>query len=241
MKELREVALQHGLLLCGGHTEITDAVTRPVVVAQAAGTVPRTNLVDKRGMRGGNKILLTKGMAVEGTCIIAREFPQKLRRMGMSAREIEKCRRFLYDPGISILKEARIAARSGRVTAMHDVTEGGAATALEELSAAGGRRIRVFVDRIPVLKETRRICNFLKMNPLGLIGSGSLLICCERDHCEELMRSIREAGIAVTCIGEVLDKGAGIEAVDLKRGRPAELPRFEVDEIARLFETQPKA
>ena len=241
MKELREVALQHGLLLCGGHTEITDAVTRPVVVAQAAGTVPRTNLVDKRGMRGGNKILLTKGMAVEGTCIIAREFPQKLRRMGMSARQIEKCRRFLYDPGISILKEARIAARSGRVTAMHDVTEGGAATALEELSAAGGRRIRVFVDRIPVLKETRRICDFLEMNPLGLIGSGSLLICCERDHCEELMRSIREAGIAVTCIGEVLDKGAGIEAVDLKRGRPAELPRFEVDEIARLFETQPKA
>ena len=236
MNELRQAARQHGLLLCGGHTEITDAVTRPVVVAQAAGTVPRRNLVDKLGMRGGDKILLTKGMAVEGTCIIAREFPQKLRRMGMSAREIEKCRQFLNDPGISILKEARIATRSGRVTAMHDVTEGGAATALEELSAAGGRRIRVFVDRIPVLKETRRICGLLNMNPLGLIGSGSLLICCERDYCEELLRSIREAGVAATCIGEVLEKGAGIEAVDLKKGKAAELPHFEVDEIARLFE-----
>ena len=39
MIELRETALRQGLLLCGGHTEISDAVNRPVVVAQVAGTV----------------------------------------------------------------------------------------------------------------------------------------------------------------------------------------------------------
>ena len=47
------------------------------------------------------------------------------------------------------------------------------------------------------------------------------------------MAGIIKAGIDVTCIGEVMEKGAGIEAVS--RGKPAEWPKFEVDEIARLF------
>jgi hypothetical protein len=69
---------------------------------------------------------------------------------------------------------------------MHDVTEGGIATALEELSAAGGCRLRVDLDRIPVFPETRTICRLLGVHPLGLIGSGSLLICCRLKHAERL-------------------------------------------------------
>ena len=68
---------------------------------------------------------------------------------------------------------------------------------------------------------------------MGLIGSGSLLICCRSDITERLMVRIAEAGIGVTCIGEVLGAGRGIEA--LKEGRPADWPRFKVDEISRLF------
>ncbi len=116
---------------------------------------------------------------------------------------------------------------------MHDVTEGGLATALEELSAAGGHRIRVNMEAIPVYPETRRICRLLGIDPLGLIGSGSLLICCAADSCANVTDRIRGAGIEVACIGEVLDRGRGIDALD--GGRPAAWPRFEVDEITRLF------
>ena len=118
---------------------------------------------------------------------------------------------------------------------MHDVTEGGVATALEELSMAGAHRIRVYTGRIPVLKETREICRLLEIDPLGLIGSGSLLICCERESSEDLMRSIRSSAIDVACIGEVLGEGTGVEAFDHKSGSAVSWPHFEVDELARLF------
>ena len=234
--ELQEAALPLNLALCGGHTEITDAVLRPVIVGQVAGSIRRSRLIDKRQMRPGDRILLTKGIAVEGTCILAREYARQLISMGMSADEIDRCQNFLADPGISIIREARIAQEVGGVTALHDVTEGGIVTALEEMSAAGGHRVRVFSNRIPILAETRRICELLHADPLGVIGSGSLLIACRSDISQLLETRLVEQGIPTTLIGEVLESGSGIIAVD-SDGEPMPWPHFEVDEIARIVES----
>jgi hydrogenase expression/formation protein HypE len=234
IQELQRAAKEQGLILCGGHTEITDAVTRPVVAAQVAGTVSRGQLIHKRNMAEGDRILMTRRLAIEATSIIAREFPQRLRESGMSEAEIERCRGFLLDPGISVLREARIAAQSGAVSAMHDITEGGLATALRELSSAGGHRIRVYRDRIPVYEETEALCRMLGLNPLGLIGSGSLLIVCNASAAEGLLAALGAAGIDAVCVGEVLQGDTGVEAVDQK-GNEVTWPDFEVDEITRLF------
>jgi hydrogenase expression/formation protein HypE len=234
IQELRRAAKEQGLILCGGHTEITDAVTRPVVAAQVAGTVSRRQLIHKRNMAEGDRILMTRRLAIEATSIIAREFPQRLRESGMSEADIERCRGFLLDPGISVLREARIAAQSGTVSAMHDITEGGLATALRELSSAGGHRIRVYRDRIPVYRETEALCRMLGLNPLGLIGSGSLLIACNSSAAEGLMTALGTAGIDVVCVGEVLQGETGVEALD-QQGNRVTWPDFEVDEITRLF------
>jgi len=223
------------LILCGGHTEITDAATRPIIVGQVVGTVLRKGLIEKRNMKAGDCVLLTKGVGVEGTCVSAREFFGCLEALGVAADEISKCRRFLTDPGISIVEEARVAVRDGGVTAMHDVTEGGLATAVAELSAAGGHKIRVYMDRIPVLPETRKLCQLLELDPLGLIGSGSLLIACDRSACDRLVRSIQQAKIEAVCIGKVLEPGVGVEAVNEAQGAIVPWPHFEVDEITRLW------
>jgi hydrogenase maturation factor len=231
IEELKVFCGKWDITLCGGHTEITDAVTRPVVTGMMAGTVSRSRLIDKRNMAPGDRVLLTKGVAVEGTAIIAREFGDRLKSLGMKPSEIDSGRRFLAN--ISIITEARIAAASEAATAMHDVTEGGLATALEELSIAGGHRIRINMDTIPVYAQTAKICQLLDIDPLGLIGSGSLLICCRQAACEDLMSKIGKAGIDITCIGEVLAPGRGITAK--KNHQPAPWPQFETDEITRLF------
>ena len=101
------------------------------------------------------------------------------------------------------------------------------------MSIAGRHKIIVDINRIPIYPQTEKICSLLGINPLGLIGSGSLLICCSKDDSEDLMHQIRKAGIAVTSIGDVMGKGRGIEAV--RDTRRTEWPRFEVDEITRLF------
>jgi hydrogenase maturation factor len=231
INELKTFCRHWDITLCGGHTEITEAVTRPVVTGMMAGTVARHDLIDKRNMAPGDRVLLTKGVAVEGTAIIAREFGDRLRNLGIADSEIDSGRHFLAR--ISIITEARIAAESRTVSAMHDVTEGGLANAAEELSIAGGYRIKIDMDTIPVFEETRKICRLLGIDPLGLIGSGSLLICCRQTGCESLMSSIRRAGIDVTCIGEVQEEGPGITAV--KKAQPSLWPQFEVDEITRIL------
>jgi len=231
INELKEFCQRWHITLCGGHTEITDAVTRPVITGMMAGTVAKDNLIDKRKMAPGDRVLLTKGVAVEGTAIIAREFSDRLKRLGMADADIDRCRKFLAN--ISIISEAQIAAGFASTSAMHDVTEGGLATALEELSIAGNHRININRDSIPVFPETQQICHLLNINPLGLIGSGSLLICCRKEDCQQLKSRIRDAGIDVTCIGEVANKGQGIRAYI--SSHQTDWPHFEVDEITRLF------
>lgn len=230
MRDLQSACSACGLSLVGGHTEITDAVSRPVAVGTVAGVAQVSRLLDKRGMREGDLLLLTKGVAVEGTGLIAREFGSRLAKAGIPAAEVAECATFLER--IAILEEAAIAREFSGVSALHDVTEGGLATAVRELGAAGGRRLRVHMERIPVYPQTRRVCDALGLAPLGLIGSGSLLIACSPADTEELSKSILAAGIEVAEIGEVLELGDGVEA--LSYGVQVEWPTFERDEVARL-------
>ena len=235
VESLRRWCGRMGVTLCGGHTEITDAVTKPVVVGQMVGTAERSRLVDKRRIRSGDQILLTKALAVEGTAILAREFPRALENLGVPADEVSRCRQFLFSPGISVRDEAETALESGGVTALHDVTEGGVATALEELTHAGRHRIRVRSRQVPVFPETSRICRLLGIDPLGLIGSGSLLIVCRPDSHGRLQEALGDQGIQATWVGEVLGPGSGVEAVD-DDGEPLPWPHFETDELPRAIE-----
>ncbi|MFA4965642.1 MAG: HAD-IA family hydrolase [Thermoleophilia bacterium] len=235
---IADEAAEQGIAVVGGHTEVSDAVTRPVVSATLLGTVGRAGLRDKRAVLPGDVVILTKGLAVEGTALLAQELGERLRALGMSVAELEACARLL--DRVSVVPEARIARGYAGVRALHDVTEGGLATALRELAAAGGHAITVHRERIPVLPETARVCALLQAEPLGLIGSGSLLVCCRPDEAGPLLNALRIAGIDAAAIAEVGagDADGGTEVIALDRGRPAAWPEFTVDEAARLLAAQ---
>jgi hydrogenase maturation factor len=187
-------------------------------------------VIDKKRMREGDRLLLTKGLAIEGTGLIAREFGGRLTRAGIPAAVVTECADFL--DRISVLDDARIAVTFAGVSALHDVTEGGLATAVLELSAAGGCRLRVHMERIPVYPHTERLCEALGLDPLGLLGSGALLIACSPDDAGRLGEALKAAGIEATDIGEVVGAGQGVEA--LRNGIDVEWPEFDRDEMTRL-------
>lgn len=120
---------------------------------------------------------------------------------------------------------------------MHDVTEGGLATAVRELSEAAGREIHLRMERIPVLPETQALCDWLELDPLGLIGSGSLLIVADREDGEGILRRLEEAGISATQIGTMEGSlPAGDHSVVASHdGGPTTFPEFAADELARLY------
>ncbi|MFQ5879926.1 MAG: AIR synthase related protein, partial [Dehalococcoidia bacterium] len=116
--------------LVGGHTEVTYGLSRPMVVGAMLGEVAKDRLVQSSGAQPGDRLLLTKGIAIEGTAILARELSEPLRQRGVAPDLIQSAQRLIFEPGISVVPEALLAAAGGRVHAMHDPTEGGLATAV---------------------------------------------------------------------------------------------------------------
>lgn len=221
-----------GVVLCGGHTEITSDLNRPVVVGQMLGEVEKDRLVVPEGARPGDDILLTKGIAIEGTALIARERKDLGQRIG--PEQVSRFRKLLHDPGISVVREARAAKASADVHAMHDPTEGGLATGLHELAAAAGVGLVVEMEKIPILPETSLLCRTLGLDPLGLIASGALLIVVPQGESARVLEALKKEGIAAAVIGKIRERGEGVK---LRRGGQQEdLPFFERDEVARLFE-----
>ncbi len=231
--QLSSACHQLGVSFCGGHTEVTYGLDRPIVVGQMLGEVEKGKLITTSGAMVGDDIILTKGIAIEATSILAREMEDRLRGKYPSDL-IERCKGFLHDPGISVVREAEIAMESAQIHAMHDPTEGGLATGLHELARAASVGMIVYRERVPILPETSLLCQEFGLDPLGVIASGSLIIALAPQDSAKVVAKLREAGIAATVIGRVWEKEKGIKLeVD---GEIEDLKCFVRDEIARIFE-----
>ncbi|HXY08380.1 MAG TPA: AIR synthase family protein [Terriglobales bacterium] len=234
MADVRSTCEELGVALGGGHTEITQGLDRPILVGQMLGEVAPTRVVRKTRIAIGDQILLTQGMAIEGTAILAREKSEQLRGR-VDANVLERGTRFLVDPGISIVSSALAAADvGGAVHGMHDPTEGGLATGLFELVAPAGLGLRVIRERIPVFPETDSICRALSLNPLKLIASGALLIAVAPDKVDAVLTVIQTIRIPVAVIGEVRPSSENITI--MTNGNIEPLTPAARDEIARAFE-----
>jgi hydrogenase maturation factor len=223
-----------GVSVIGGHTEITAGLDRPILVGTMIGEMQREDLVTPAGAHPGDRILLTKGVPIEATAILAREFPERLQAR-LTLEEISRARDFLFEPGISIFPEARLAIGAGKVTAMHDPTEGGLAAALWELAEASQCSLLVDLEAVPVFPLSRRVCQACAIDPLASIASGALLLTVSEEDAISVRRAINSGGIPCAQIGEIQ---AGPVAVWKARPEGKELlARPDRDAIASLFDS----
>lgn len=219
--DLAAAARLAGVDVIGGHTEVTDAVTRPVTSTAVVARCPRQRRM--RGMRPGDALVMTKWAALEGTAIIAEDFPALAARL--TDRQLRAARALAEL--VSVVPEGRYAAAHG-AAAMHDVTEGGVLGACWEMAQLAGCGLVVDTARIRVLPETRALCAAAGLDPLRLIGSGSLLIACPDG--EAMAAGLCAQGVKAAVIGHA-DADAG--AVRTAEGEPIAPPG--ADELYRLF------
>ena len=238
MAQLTQACAEFDIALCGGHTEVTPAVTQPVVIGQMMGVTHKNALFTSADARVGDTLILTKGLGIEATAIIAREREAQLRGK-CDAQFLEQAKNYLTNPGISVLQDAQIAIATGGVHAMHDVTEGGVSTAAYELATAAGLGVVLYSDKLlgsPILYGdiTRMLCDMFALNPLGVISSGAMLIASESEKGETICQALDTAGINADIIGKFLPSEDGFWLEDATDTRQP-LPVFETDEIAKLF------
>jgi len=217
----------------GGHTEVTHGIARPIIMGTMIGEVAKDRLVTPRGSAPGDLVLLTKGVPIEATSLLAREFPGRLRG-ALTDAQIAEAANYLHKPGISITRDAHIAVQTGQVTAMHDPTEGGLAAALWELARASGHTLEVDTRRVIVPALSGRICDIFGLDPLSTIASGALLMTVKQDDAIRVASALEEDGIACSVIGRVLE-GEPQVWVD-KHTTPRLLDYPTRDEITRAYE-----
>ena len=184
--------------ILGGHTEFTDAVTRPITCTSVVARMPRDRKFP--GLQAGDALIMTKTAALEGTAILATEHADKLPHLSPALlQEAES-----YFSRLSVVPEGRIALQHG-VHAMHDVTEGGILGAAWEICYANRLGLVLNKDAIPVTEATRRIADAAGIDPLRLLGSGSLLIGCPDG--DAMTEALHQAGIPAANIGRVSETG----------------------------------
>jgi len=224
--DLLAACAELGITLCGGHTEITPGLERPIVAGQMLGEVEKDRLVRKERIRPGDAVLLTRGVALEGTAILAREKAAELAGR-VDAAVLAKASSLLFQPGISVVADALAASAAAPVHGMHDPTEGGLIGGLYELAAAAGVGLAVERAAIPILPETQAVCAALGLDPLRLIASGALLIAVAPEDAAHVQKVLEERGTRIARIGQVVPPEEGLRL----DGAVFEFP--ERDEITR--------
>ena len=222
--------------LIGGHSEVTYGIDRPLIMGTMLGEVERDRLITTGGAQESDSIVVTKGIAIEGTALLARERPQDLLTTGMPQETVERSAALLDNPGISVIRDARIACDTVQVHSLHDVTEGGLFTGLREVAAASGLGLAIEEDSVPLLPETAQVCEALGLNPMGLLASGALLITLPPQEVPGLLSALEAVEVDAWEIGRMLAADEGLVLFN-RQGEEVELPVFSRDELARYFST----
>ncbi|MCL2177556.1 MAG: AIR synthase-related protein [Firmicutes bacterium] len=254
MTDAKRSADNLGIRIIGGHTEFTDAVTRPVISCSMIGKQDSYPLKTSTA-KAGEYIFVTDYIALEGTCIIANDYADRLVVAGKSAngsagsklggsvnnnaggscntftkKEIEQAASLIDK--ICILDNCKtiiglIKKNEIALTTLHDITEGGVVGAIAELCASSGVGAKVNLDEMPLLAITKRICEHLNLNPYKLISSGALLFTAKDK--DSIISKLTKHGIKVAVVGQITEK----DLVFYKGGKTLALG-LEGDEISKL-------
>ncbi|MFX1417836.1 MAG: AIR synthase family protein [Promethearchaeota archaeon] len=223
-----------GITVVGGHTEITPGLNRPIVIGSLIGEVQKDKLILTSGAEPGDALILTKGVFIEGTSIIGREKENELRIKGFDTDFIEKCKNYLYNPGISVLNEALLVNKHFQIKSCHDPTEGGIYTGIAEMAIASNTGVLIEEEKIIILPEPQILSKIFNLNPMNTISSGSLLIAIEDDISHKLIELLKRNNISAEIIGKFVSREKGLK-IKLKDGTVKPLLYSETDEITKIL------
>lgn len=195
MDAIADYCREKGIVISGGHTEVSAYVTEPIVTVTAYGR--QIALVSCKNVETGMDIVMSKAIGLEATAMLAQKEELKER---FSPSYIEKGKKYI--DYLEIDSEAAVAIKHG-VAAMHDVSESGIFGALWEMGEAGNFGLSVNLKDINVYQETIEFCEYYGYNPYIISSGGSLLMITKNG--EELVESLEEIGIPAFVIGKVTE------------------------------------
>ncbi len=227
--EIRDELAVLDAALVGGHTEVTPAVTQPVIVGQFLGLSPDGSFVRTGGLSPGDRVVQVGSAPIEGAAVLAAECADLL--TALPEQTLAAATTAVREPGISVVQSA-LAATALNATSLHDPTEGGLASALGEVASASQLALVIDPGAILWFEPGLSVCKALGADPWGTLASGTLLAGFAEHQADAAATSLRDGGYTVSIIGRP-ESGAGVTTTDGRK-----IPSFEPDEVARVLNEQ---
>ena len=226
---------QLGISVICGHTARYENCHYPMVGgATIVGIGEKNEYVTPKMAKAGDKIIITKGPAIEATGIFATMFPQLIEGE-FGANFSQRAQQIFYK--MSVVEDAMTAVgvgvRENGVTAMHDATECGVWGGLYELAQAAGLGVRVEKEQIIVEDCIKEICSYFSIDPYASISEGTLIIACRPHKAQEVVDAISQKGIKSAIVGELIETTKGMILVE--GGKEKKLEHPIVDPFWKAF------
>ncbi|MDD5339251.1 MAG: AIR synthase family protein [Dehalococcoidales bacterium] len=224
-----------GITVITGHTARYEGCHYPMVGgATVIGVGELDEYVNPRFCKAGDKIIITKGPAIEATGIFAAMLPQVIEKEYGKALN-EKAQQVFYK--MSVVEDAMtavgIGVRDKGVTAMHDATECGIWGGLYEVAQAAGLGVRIEKEKIVVEESVEEVCKLFGIDPYASISEGTLLIACKANKADEVVGALKKKDIKASVVGELTKPEMGMTLVE--GGKEKKLVHPIVDPFWRAF------
>jgi len=231
MQDISRAANEVGVSIIGGHTGYSSGISRPLVSVTALGTASGRTPVRTTGAQPGDHVLVTKGIALEGTAILASDFADVAIDLGLSGTDLALACTLMNQ--VSIIPEALALADQG-ATAMHDVTRGGLLETLLEIAYLSEVAIEADYNRLPIPEIVSRFAEVFRFNPLQMISSGTLVATFPPEKVANATQALTALACPFKDIGQVV-KGKGIFLHQQDETTHYTRIRAEEDELARMW------
>lgn len=198
---------KYGINITCGHTARYDNCHYPMVGgATMIGVGDLSDYVTPSMIHPGDKLIITKGPAIEASGIFATMFPGLLEeKFGSSFTR--KAQEIFYK--MSVVDDALTAIscgiRDNGVTAMHDATECGIYGGVYEIAQACSLGVRLDRDKIVVEDCVNEICELFNIDPYSSISEGTLIIASRPDKANNIVNALNQKGIKASIAGEFID------------------------------------
>ena len=220
-----------GINVVTGHTARYAGCNYPMVGgATIIGIDDKKKLIiPKVGV--GDAVIVSKGPAIETTGLMSAYFPKYLKAKYGKAF-VKKAQDIYYQ--MSTIKDARIAASVGGVTAMHDATECGVFGGLFEMASHSNVGMNIYKDDIIIQDEVKKTCECFNIDPYIAISEGTLLATAKNKKARYVVAALEDAGIPASIVGEAVPKNEGMHIYE--SGRKKRLVHPKVDPFWIRFE-----
>lgn len=218
---------KYGIAIVCGHTARYENCHYPMVGGATVLAVGgKDEYVTPRFAKAGDKIIITKGPAIEASGIFAAMFPQALEKK-FGNEFARKAEGIFYK--MSAVEDAltvvSVGVRDDGVSAMHDATECGIWGGLYEVAEAANLGVRIKKESIVVEEGVPEICRHFGIgDPYAAISEGTLIIACRAHKSEAVVKALANKGIRSSIAGELTAKKHGMILIEGGKERKLEHP-----------------